>query len=141
MKKLFLILIIFNMICITAHAKERDYTTAVIHHTASPDWPVERIKQIHIKERGWQDVGYHYVIRKNGTIQKGRNINWQGAHAIGRNHYTGIALTGYDEFSNEQINALTKLLQELKIKNIERHHEECPGKGLNLNKIRRSLQK
>ncbi len=111
---------------------EIDTTRAVIHHTASPDWSVERLRKIHVEERGWDDVGYHFIIRKDGSIEKGRDIHKQGAHAKGRNNRIGIALTGYDEFTFSQINSLTALLAKFKIKDVERHHEQCPGKGLNV---------
>jgi rare lipoprotein A len=44
----------------------------------------------------------------------------------------GIALTGYDTFTKEQINSLKYLLICLQIKEIQPHHEKCPGKGLNI---------
>ena len=35
----------------------------------------------HVNERGWSDVGYHYVIRLDGTIETGRPLGRVGAHA------------------------------------------------------------
>ncbi len=112
-----------------AHAKPVDTTKAVIHHTASPDVSASTIDKWH-KERGWDGIGYNYVIRKDGTIEKGRSLNKQGAHAKGRNHYVGIALTGYDTFTPEQEDSLTDLIQELGIIHIEPHHKNCPGPGM-----------
>ncbi len=105
--------------------------SAVIHHTASPDWSVDRFRQIHVNERGWDDVGYHYIIRKDGRIEAGRPTWKQGAHAKGRNNMLGIALTGYDAFTDAQISGLRKLIKKHKIRHIERHHGQCPGPGLN----------
>ena len=116
----------------TTVAWEVDTTKAVIHHTASPDWPVERFRKIHIEERGWDDVGYHFIIRKDGTIEEGRSLSKQGAHAKGyRNGWIGIALTGYDEFTSLQLSSLKKLINKFGILHLERHHNFCPGKGLN----------
>ena len=35
--------------------------------------------------RGWRDIGYHYVIDLDGTIEAGRPVERVGAHCIGRN--------------------------------------------------------
>jgi len=120
--------------CPTAKGAEMDLSKAVIHHTASHDVSAKTIDQWH-KERGWDGIGYHFVIRADGTIEEGRNINKRGAHAKGRNHYLGIVLTGYDIFTKEQIEALKLLLSQLGIKTVEGHHENCPGKGINLNNL------
>lgn len=112
-----------------AIASEMDLSSAVIHHTASGDVSVKTIDQWH-KERGWDGIGYHYIIRTDGTIEEGRSIEKKGAHAKGRNHFIGIALCGYDEFTEKQISSLKSLLKKLEVKHIERHHENCPGKGL-----------
>lgn len=108
---------------------------AVVHHTESPDWSVERIRQIHVEERGWQDIGYHYVIRANGRIEVGRPTTLNGAHARGRNHLLGIALTGRDVFTSAQVDALKELCRVLNVRKLERHHEQCPGVGLDVEGI------
>lgn len=111
---------------------EVDTTKAVIHHTESPCWTtVEDIDKWH-KERGWDGIGYHYVVYCDGTIHTGRSLERQGAHAKGRNHYVGIALVGTDSFSSVQIDSLNRLLDILGIKYVEPHHEECPGHGLEI---------
>ena len=57
-----------------AQAKPVDTNKAVIHHTASFDVPVSTIDEWH-KERGWDGCGYHFLIRADGTIEKGRSLN------------------------------------------------------------------
>ena len=74
-------------------------------------------------------------------LEKGRDKNKLGAHAKGRNNYIGIALTGYDYFTPQQIKSLKILLSELKIKEVYRHHALCPGKGLNVEQIQKELLK
>ena len=118
---------------------EVDTSKAVIHHTASPDWSVDRIRQIHVNERGFDDVGYHFVIRQDGTVEEGRSLEKTGAHARGRNSWVGIALTGYDAFSENQLESLVELLKRLKIRHIERHHKFCPSQGLNVEKIQEEI--
>ena len=115
-----------------------DLTKAVIHHTDSHDVSAEEIDRWH-KERGWDGIGYHFVIRKNGAVEKGRPLTSKGAHARDRNHYIGIALTGKDEFTLAQGITFFSLLLELDITTIERHHEECPGKGLDVERFQEIL--
>ena len=139
----------------TAKMEDRKETTIIIlHHSATENGNVEIFRRAH-KERvdkngqKWPDIGYHYVITNgndgpDGEIQKGRDIRKQGAHAKGRNaDSVGICLVGNDKFTDKQKKALIQLLADLcqkyKIepssKTIQRHHEECPGQGLNLSDI------
>ncbi len=134
------ITLVFIFLVGIAHAEPMDYTRAVIHHTASPDVSAKVIDGWH-KARGWDGIGYHFVIRADGSVEVGRPLWKHGAHAKGRNHYIGIALTGYDKFTSAQIKALRKLILKLNIKRIERHHENCPGHGLDVEVlIRRRLK-
>jgi len=76
---------------------------------------VETIREWH-KQRGWKDVGYHFFIQKNGTIEKGRPIEVQGAHCAGQNKDSiGICLSGSKEFTNDQFISLGSLLQVLQL--------------------------
>lgn len=66
----------------------------VVHTSAtmpSMDIGVEEIRRWHVKGNGWSDVGYHYVIRRDGTIEEGRDITRVGAHVRGFNNHS-IAL-------------------------------------------------
>ena len=114
-----------------AKAAEVDTTKAVIHHTASHDVSAKTIDKWH-KERGWDGIGYHYVIRKDGRVEKGRDLSKRGAHTKNRNRYIGIALTGNGTFTDRQLSSLRKLIAKIGITHIERHHEKCPGPGLNV---------
>ena len=75
----------------------RKIDTIVIHCTATPEgmtYPLESLRADHHK-RGFVDVGYHYYIRKDGTIQEGRPIQKAGAHAQGYNaHSIGVCYEG-----------------------------------------------
>ena len=45
--------------------------------------------------KGWRDIGYHYVIDLDGTIEKGRRVSLAGAHCKGHNaHSIGICYIG-----------------------------------------------
>lgn len=111
----------------------RNINEIIIHATATrPDWwksrssnqKVAEVKRWHVEDRGWSDIGYHYLIDRNGTVINGRPVARVGAHTLGRNKGTiGIALFGGhggsatdqfdDHFTPEQKEALTTLLREI----------------------------
>lgn len=107
--------------------KERKETNHVIVHCAatkpSMDVGVREIRQWH-KERGFLDIGYHFVIRRNGTIEDGRDVNQVGAHTVGQNETSvGVCLVGgvddklqpQANFTPQQMDTLRKLLGDLKV--------------------------
>lgn len=114
----------------------------VIIHCSDSDNPhhdnVKTIRQWHL-DRGWQDIGYHFVITKNGRIKWGRSLEMIGAHCKGHNiDSIGICLTGRNNFSQEQFYflevLLKKIMREFKIpkENIFGHnhfnkHKTCPN--------------
>ena len=54
----------------------------------------DEIREWH-KARGWEDIGYHYVIRRDGTVQTGRDEKFEGSHVFGYNHLSlGICMVG-----------------------------------------------
>lgn len=72
--------------------------TEVIHHCAATpegkDFTVDDIRAWH-KARGWSDVGYHYVVYRDGRIMLGRPIGQVGSHVAGHNTGTiGIVYIG-----------------------------------------------
>lgn len=70
----------------------------IVHCTASAfrsDIGVSEIRRCHQEERGWRDIGYHYVVRLDGTVERGRPISQPGAHCYGHNaHSIGVAYVG-----------------------------------------------
>lgn len=70
----------------------------IIHCAAtkpSMDIGADWIRKIHVQQRKWRDIGYHYVIRRNGIIEYGRQLDQIGAHVEGHNTGTiGICLVG-----------------------------------------------
>ena len=75
----------------------RDINYLVVHCSAtSPDIELDAsdIRRWHLS-RGWSDIGYHIVIRLDGTIERGRSIEKVGAHVLGHNTDSiGICLIG-----------------------------------------------
>lgn len=57
------------------------HSTASFNNAASGLALVNSIRADHIKNRGWTDIGYHFIIGTEGEIYAGRNINKSGAHA------------------------------------------------------------
>lgn len=59
------------------------------------DIGAEEIRRWHVRDRGYSDIGYHYVIRRDGLVEKGRSLERAGAHVKGRNSNSiGICLVG-----------------------------------------------
>ena len=59
----------------------------IIHCSATPkgvDYNAADIDRWH-KKRGFRKIGYHYVIKIDGKIEKGREENEMGAHCLGQN--------------------------------------------------------
>ena len=122
--------------------------TIVIQCSATPetmDIGVEKIREWHVKDNGWDDVGYHHIITRDGTIEPARPEEMQGAHAPKVNHRSiAICMIGGSDanggwsnnFTNEQWVTLKALLLNLtkkyEIKKIIGHYQvddkkECPS--------------
>lgn len=92
--------------------------------TAKMDIGAVELNEWH-RKRGFACIGYHYVIRRDGTIERGRAKHVIGAHVEGYNHNSvGICLVGgvdandvskaENNFTRTQFESLSKLLKELK---------------------------
>ena len=88
---------------------KRTIKEIIIHCTATPegqDKTVEQIRAEHMAPvskggRGWSDIGYHYVIYRNGHVMPGRDVDKIGAHATDHNTYSiGIAYVGGVEYKH-----------------------------------------
>lgn len=83
----------------------------VVHVTATkPSTPagVAEVTKMH-KARGFSTIGYHYIVRRNGKVEKGRPENQIGAHVQGWNSQSlGISLEGgLDEFTGKPVDTRT----------------------------------
>ena len=85
----------------------------VVHCSATPDDdPIgaREIQAMHLGF-GWDGIGYHQVIRRDGTREAGRPEYWQGAHVKGVNDRSlSVCLIGRNEFTDAQMNSLASLL-------------------------------
>ena len=60
---------------------------------------------------GWNGIGYHKIISRNGKIEQGRPEYWMGAHVKGLNDKSlGVCLIGKSNFTNKQFESLKKIL-------------------------------
>lgn len=105
--------------------KARAATNRLFIHCAatkpSMDIGVREIRQWH-KGQGWFDVGYHFIIKRDGTVEDGRGVEQIGSHAKGHNNDSiGVCLVGglneagkpAPEFTQEQWDSLHKLTMGL----------------------------
>jgi len=126
----------------------RKVNKIIIHCTATPEGrehDVADIRRWHLK-RGFNDIGYHYLIHIDGTIEEGRPISKQGAHCSGENKGSiGLCYVGgmskdmskaKDTRTQAQKDSLIKLMHELIYKynkdmTIHAHYEfankSCPS--------------
>ena len=128
----------------------------VIHHIASRQGSVNDICNVHFGEHKWSTIGYHYYVRKDGSIIQLKPDNEVAPHALYFNN-TCVAICLEGNFSDEfiedtQKEALIyitdKMLKKynLTADNIKGHGElkgnntECPGTKLNIEEIRKCLR-
>ena len=107
---------------------KRNIKEIIVHCSATPegkDFTVADIKRWHLA-RGFSDIGYHYVIYRDGSIHIGRDESIIGAHCTGHNtNSIGVCYIGgcvsngktpKDTRTTQQKQSLVKLLKELKTK-------------------------
>jgi len=138
------------------------HTAAASRHTTAED-----VRRWHVNQ-GWLDIGYHYFIRPDGTLETGRDQAVVGAHTRGLNPCSlGICCGGngdWEDFTPDQYARLYELLPTLAkeyqlslpecvIGHREVNHlvgdvleakyrteKSCPGKMVNLNTLRSRLK-
>lgn len=106
---------------------ETDYL--VIHCSATPptmDIGVSEIRSWHQK-RGFYDVGYHYIIRRDGTRERGRLLDEIGAHVVGHNHHSvGVCLVGGTDKMGQPENNFTEAQWTTLYTTMKELHETYP---------------
>lgn len=128
---------------------KRRITEIIVHCSATPegkDYTVLDIRKWH-KQQGWSDIGYHYVVYRNGHIEAGRDADIIGAHCEGHNaHSIGVCYIGgcardgrtpKDTRTLAQKAALISVLTELKQmypgakiyghRDFDKHGKKCPS--------------
>lgn len=91
-------------------------TEIVVHCSDTPDnrkVTAEDIADMHL-DRGWEDIGYHFVLERDGGVCEGREIDLRGAHVRGANHKSvGVCLVGRSKFTWMQLSSLKTLIEAL----------------------------
>lgn len=122
-------------------------TITIVHHTASAFTgrtldeernEMRTIQNFHMNQRGWNDIGYHYVIFPSGRVYEGRGRDVVGAHAPGYNTHAGICFAGnYQEQvpTPAALRSYDNLRNLLGLRGKEKAHGSvystaCPGKNL-----------
>ena len=103
----------------------RKINKIILHCSATPEGrevSVDTIRKWHL-QRGFNDIGYHYVVHIDGKISNGRPLSKQGAHCSGQNRGSiGICYVGgmskdmkkaKDTRTQAQKDSLIKLMHEL----------------------------
>jgi N-acetylmuramoyl-L-alanine amidase len=96
-----------------------DHKRVILHCSATPDYPdsskkydlfgVDDFREWHTA-KGWDDVGYHYVVRRTGVIELGRDVDTMGAHTKGENDDSiGVCYVGTRWPTKEQCISLREL--------------------------------
>ena len=119
----------------------------VVHHigNTNADVSAATVHQWHLAN-GWAGIGYHYLIRKDGTIERGRPRDTVGAHCYGENwHSIGVNIVGNFEVAmptDAQLDAAERLVARLcqmyglrpGSRTIKGHRDfnatACPGQNL-----------
>ena len=113
----------------------------ILHHAEASSCSVYDINNWH-KERGWVGIGYHYFVRKDGSIYRGRPENAVGAHCPGCNSISiGICAEGsynkeyMPQAQKDAIEALIKDIYRRKGRRLqifghkEKYSTDCPGRN------------
>ncbi len=128
----------------------------ILHVTDSPDTldvGAKEVREWHTmkppKGRGWDDIGYHYVVRRNGVVEQGRPEAEIGAHTLNHNSDSiGVVWVGDKLITPAQRKSLITITQALMAKyglkgsDVYGHYEFDKGKtcpNLDMRAIRAEL--
>ena len=128
-------------------AKRPSTDYIILHHRAGSG-DVDSIHAGHLTQ-GWVGIGYHFYIRKDGSVYNGRPIDTIGAHCTGKNGYSvGVCFEGnfeHETITEAQLAAGKELITYLKglypKAEIKRHKDfqstACPGKNFPFEDIKK----
>lgn len=95
-------------------------THLIVHHSAGSntnnDWAavVKSIWHYHVDVKGWDDIGYNWLIDPNGVLYQGRKDNVRGAHFSGHNTGTmGVCLLGNFHDASPMVGPKLTMLEKL----------------------------
>ena len=123
------------------------YQTVVIHHSVvydSNDYTTIKVVQnLHVDDRDWADIGYHFCVGQDGTVFEGRLMSARGTHTeLYNSGSLGVCLLGNFEVSSptqSQINSAVEIVRwlalRLRLTHLAGHRDfnsqtVCPGRNL-----------
>ncbi len=119
-------------------SKRRSTSRIILHHAAASKCTAQQIHSWHLAN-GWVGIGYHFLVRKDGSVYRGRPEDTVGAHA-GNNNYDSIGICFEGSFDKEQMGEVqrkagSELVAYLKgkygITKVQKHSDVnatgCPG--------------
>lgn len=128
--------------------KRKSINRIILHNSGvSVLQSVEIIHNYHKNTKGWAGIGYHFYVRKDGSIYRGRPIWAVGAHAGGSNYDSiGVCFEGnfdVETMGQVQLEAGKELVAYLKkeygLSKVQGHRDvgntSCPGKNFPFNEI------
>ena len=100
-----------------------DVKLIVVHCSDTPptmDVTIDLLRQWHVTENGWSDIGYHWFVKRDGSLHECRSEKYQGAHCKRVNDISlGVCLeggrNGVDDFTPEQKETLRALIDNKRI--------------------------
>ena len=132
---------------------------AVVLHTVGVpgDTTAAAIRKYHVEHNGWKDIGYHFLVRKDGTVETGRPRDQAGAHTQGANDTLGVCVAGdgdREPWTSAQTTAVLALIRGLGFgpDQVCGHREAparlgaaptsktCPGRLVDLDALRATLR-
>lgn len=129
------------------HSNRKGAPKGIVLHHSDGTGSVEDVNACHRNHNGWAGIGYHFYIRKDGKVYRGRPEEWLGAHTSGYNDMIGVCAEG--NFENDTMGTAQKaaVVETLKYlygkygKGIEVYgHRDldataCPGKNYPFDEI------
>ena len=107
----------------------RTITMIILHCSATRAgqcYDFEECRRDHIR-RGFQDIGYHYYVTRDGIVHEGRRLSQVGAHCKHHNqHSIGICYEGGLDINGEAADTRTKAQRQSLRELLTRLHREFP---------------
>lgn len=112
----------------------------ILHHAAAVSCTAQQIHAWHLAN-GWAGIGYHFLVRKDGSVYRGRPEDTTGAHA-GNHNYDSIGVCFEGSFDKEEMGEVQRqagaalvayLKEKYGITTVQKHSDVnatgCPGSG------------
>lgn len=123
------------------------YRTVIVHHSVEYEQDdlttVREIQNLHMDDRKWADIAYHFIVGKNGVVYEGRDLKARGTHVERYNTGSaGVVFLGdfrFEQPTPEQLNEgrllINWLVLRLELTHLAGHYEfnditVCPGPNM-----------